>query len=571
MTVLPYRSPAQPRRERTHRDTSWVRFPRVTITGWIGVLSFFVTMAAAVWIRDDLHYIIGDTLARTGNAIYVAASRDPHAGAIGFYWPPLHSLLQIPFVLVLRPFNAIEWAGPLESALALAVTVALIGRLARLLGVGRWAAAGVCLAFAFNPVMVFFGANGMSETTSFLFLLLALDGFVRWSRDDGNGSLTTCSMALAGLVLVRVEAVLLVAVLVFVGAWSGRHLRRATSTALLIGLPATFTFVMWMVVQQVLLNDGLFFLHTNLAPATTTRDWLPDPADRPGILRWTVSWILIFAPLLLVTFAVLLARFRPGTPWHRSSEARIVVGLWGAALVFPAFHALLLTRNATTGNPRYFLAGTVVEAVAVLWAASPRRSRPLGKAWNILLVTGLALSGVVSMVALRDPVRTKVEQENYVFDMLVGKDRRPELDSKASEWAAFRALAKDVDRIVPTSAVLADNTYAFPLLVFSEKRTSFVIPNDRDFEPILADPEGKVDFIVQADEGYLRYRFGGRFEDPVGDIVKAAPTRWETRRVPRRRVPVPVEGRAARRPGHRRAATLTICVSSWRTGGLGPR
>ena len=46
----------------------------------------------------------------------------------------------VPFVLVLRPFDAIEWAGPAVSAIAHGVTVALLGRLGRRLGRLRGAA-----------------------------------------------------------------------------------------------------------------------------------------------------------------------------------------------------------------------------------------------------------------------------------------------------------------------------------------------------------------------------------------------------------------------------------------------
>jgi 4-amino-4-deoxy-L-arabinose transferase-like glycosyltransferase len=516
------------RAERRAVTAPWFRLPRLTITGWLGVVSFFVSMAAAVWIRQDLHYIIGDSLARTANAVYVVASRDPHAGAIGFYWPPLHSILQIPFVLVLRPFDAIEWAGPLTSATALAITVALLGRLARHLHVGRWTTFGVCAAFALNPVMIFYGANGMSETTFFLFLVLAFDGFIRWCRDDSTGALTTCAMALAALVLIRVEAVFVVAVFVVVGAWAGRNLRQALSGAVLLGLPAGFAFTMWIAAQQILLSDGLYFLHTNASTATEVREWLPAPSDRAAVLRWAAIWVVLFGPALAAVLPVLVVRLRPGTRWHRDAEVRAVAALLGTAAVFPALHAYLLLNNATTGNPRYFLPVTVVAAVAVLWAAAPERRRPLAQAWNLVLVAAFAGTAVVSTFALTSPVRTKVEQEHLVFETALGRDRNEQLAGVGAVWLDLRALARDVERMVPArSRVLADSTYTFPLILFSANRTSFVIPNDRDFEPILADPEGKVDFVVTADEAFLRNRFGAQYDDPVGAVVAGQPDRWE--------------------------------------------
>jgi hypothetical protein len=36
-----------------------------------------------------------------------------------------------------------------------------------------------------------------------------------------------------------------------------------------------------------------------------------------------------------------------------------------------------------------------------------------------------------------------------------------------------------------------------------------------------------VDFVVTASEDFLRIRFGGRYEDPVGAVVGADPSRWQ--------------------------------------------
>jgi hypothetical protein len=514
-------------RGRVASAAPWLRVPRPTSTGWLALVTFAASLAAGYWVREELGYIIGDTLARTGNAVYVSASRDPHAGAVGFYWPPVFSLAQIPFVVVLRLFDAIEWAGPIVSAIAHGATVALLGRLGRRLGVGRWTTFGICAAYGLNPVMLFYGGNGMSETTSFAFLVLALDGYVRWCRDDRNGPLATCSMALAGLVMVRTEAVLIVILFAVCGAYAGANLRRSLNNLVLIALPAAFAFVVWMATQLLLLNDALYFLHTNLSPSTVEQQGLPNPADHRAVARWALQWLVFFGPVLVLTLVTLAVRLRPGTSFQRGAEVRVVALLWGLALVFPALHGFLLLRGSTTGNPRYFLPITVVATVGALWCAAGARLRLPYRVLNAVLVGGLVATACVSVVVLRDPDRTKVEQESFVFDSLVGKDRSHDLEVLGQGWQDFRDLADDIDRVVPASSrILADSTYAFPLVVYSQRRSSFVIPNDRDFEPTLADPEGKVDHVVVADEAFLRVRFGGRYSDPVGDVVRGSPDRW---------------------------------------------
>jgi len=32
----------------------------MTATGWLGLLTFLVSMAAGIWVREELGYIIGD-------------------------------------------------------------------------------------------------------------------------------------------------------------------------------------------------------------------------------------------------------------------------------------------------------------------------------------------------------------------------------------------------------------------------------------------------------------------------------------------------------------------------------
>jgi len=200
----------------------------------------------------------------------------------------------------------------------------------------------------------------------------------------------------------------------------------------------------------------------------------------------------------------------------------------GVAAVFPALHAFLLLSDDESGNPRYFLHITVVAAVGALWASAPARSRPPGRAWNGVLVGALVCTAAISLVALTSPARTKPEQEHLVFESLLGRDRRSDLAGVGAQWLDQRALAQDIERLVPRrSRVLADSTYTFALVVFSDRRTSFVIPNDRDFEPILAAPEGKVDFVVTADAAFLRNRFREGYTDPVGSVVTGQPERWE--------------------------------------------
>ncbi|MDE3078186.1 MAG: hypothetical protein KGJ86_22410, partial [Chloroflexota bacterium] len=95
-------------RESTRQGPPWyVVFGAISLT--------YVVMAT--YLTLGLHILVGDAISRTAAASYVVLSRERHLAAIGFVWNPLPTVVQIPLVLVLRPFGLQVLAGPLQSAL----------------------------------------------------------------------------------------------------------------------------------------------------------------------------------------------------------------------------------------------------------------------------------------------------------------------------------------------------------------------------------------------------------------------------------------------------------------------
>ena len=82
--------------------------------GEIGILTILCLAGylwVGVWMRDDLHYFINDALARSTDGVFITVGRDPHLGAIGFFWPPLPQLIQGPIVPFLDPSAGPTWPG----------------------------------------------------------------------------------------------------------------------------------------------------------------------------------------------------------------------------------------------------------------------------------------------------------------------------------------------------------------------------------------------------------------------------------------------------------------------------
>src|SRR5207248_1208641 len=119
--------------------------------------------------------------------------RDPHLAALGFVWQPLPSAVLVP----LLPFKVIwpaltqeAFAIVIESALSMAGCVWVVSGITRDLGLSaatRWTIVGL---FAVHPMIVYYGANGMSEALMLLPLLLVTRYLIRWTVSRSLRDLT---------------------------------------------------------------------------------------------------------------------------------------------------------------------------------------------------------------------------------------------------------------------------------------------------------------------------------------------------------------------------------------------
>lgn len=504
---------------------------RPTDTGWVAIAAFFVYILFALWIRFHLEFIIGDSLARTANAVYVIGGRDPHLGAVSFYWPPLHSLLQVPLIPLLQPFGRSELAGPIVSALSMAGTVAVLGALGRRLGTPRFVNLAISLLFAFSPLMIFYGANGMSEASFFFFVALAFYGYLGWTRTGRTAALGTAALALAGAELIRYEALLLIVVLAVCGGLHLRRIHRSLSAVVALALPGFFAFFYLLVLQLVLLKDPLYFLKAGKAAAPqpgALRFFVPDAQHHPlSAVTWSMSRAVVFGPAIILLGIVLLRPLLRSRP--RRPVAREVLALAGAWLVYPALNAVLVLKGTSFGNSRYFVVCTLIGTVAALWLTSAepqdqavgrgRVGMPLRAGMAVALV---ALTSVVTTVAESIPSYAKVEHENVVFRAMVNNP-----DPKGSTpWAQWRELAQEIDpRLTGENRLLADVSYAFPLAVFSKRVDHMIVTNDTDFKQVVADPEGRFQYVLVPRAGVVE---ASGVRDVVTPIVAGAPDRWRS-------------------------------------------
>jgi hypothetical protein len=453
------------------------------------------------WLRTDLHFFVNDALARTSDAIFVTVGRDPHLGAIGFYWPPIPQLIQTPFVPILVHFGRQDMAGPISSAICMALTIPVLGRLCTRLGLSRVMRFAICASFAINPVVIYYAANGMSEACSFLFISIAMLGFLNFIRTRATADLIVLSAGLSGAVLTRLEAPLLTVVLAGIAAFEWPRWRRALWTFALIVIPPAACFIFWMVVQWVLLGSPFFFLHTGQTGPGNNPIWLPNTQAHPFLVfPWGLHWALVLGPALAV--AVLFLLWSPLSP-----TARGTIGILAGAGVFIAIQIETLLAGNGFGDPRYFVICVLFATIAVIWLAAVRPGA-LGQVWNCALVGVLLLGAITGSRSLTSGRITHVEKECNFFDYGAGgvlpilgqtysKTSVSNCPRLGNQLVAWQKLDAALDRMItPHDRILADNDSNFYAVMFTRHPNQFIVRNDRDWQKIVANPIGIVTYIV---------------------------------------------------------------------------
>jgi hypothetical protein len=157
-------------------------------------------LAVGYWLQVRHGFILGDALSRVSAAQSVLFSREPHLAAIGFIFTPLTAMVQLPWI-VMSPL----WPAMTERAFSGTImsSIFMAGAVIQILGVGtdrglpRWYPLSIATLFALNPMIIFYGSNGMSEAPFIFFLAWAVRRLAMWMIDDDVHHLVAAGQAFA--------------------------------------------------------------------------------------------------------------------------------------------------------------------------------------------------------------------------------------------------------------------------------------------------------------------------------------------------------------------------------------
>jgi 4-amino-4-deoxy-L-arabinose transferase-like glycosyltransferase len=460
---------------------------------WVAGAAFVQYVVVGWWLLAVRHYAIADSLSRTLSAKLMVLSRDPHLGAVGFYWMPLPTLIRVPFVLVLQPFGRADLAGPLASATMAALTLPVLAAIGRTLRLSTPTIVAVVMIYAVSPVSVFLGANGMSESCAGFFLAVAVLGFLRWRHDGRLQSLVLTGIGLGGSAMSRYETIVLlpvVAVAVAICVELGRR-RDAVVVAL---LPAVLVYGWWMLASQLIAGDWLFFYNT--AKTTTARPddaaWLPAAGE--SVVGHGLTLLAVLAPALVAVMIGAIAAWRR---WRTS------IALVAFTLAIPTFILFQVARGDSWGVPRFYMLTPLLVTVAVMWILRTGRTTLPNRLVGLVGVGLLAVGAGTSTWWFADQRRSYAEGEFGFFGAILGREgAEGAFDGDGpnrvfiDDLRPYRRLIQDLDPLLASGSVAAmDSLQAIPVLL-TRHPGQFVVPEDRDFEEIMSDPLDRFEFIV---------------------------------------------------------------------------
>ena len=460
--------------------------------------------------------IVGDAGSRVADGFYVFFSRDPHVAAVGFVWNPLPSIAAMPFFLlkgVLPVMTERAYAGSLMSALFMAGSVVQVRGAVRESGVRRSLAIVLVAAYALNPMVVYYGANGMSEAPYVFFLATCIRYLARWISSGSLTALVWAALALGGCYLARYEAAVAAigatAVVAFV-SWArarGTSRRRAwiaASDVIVFVVPFAVAFVGWAVTSLVITGSAFEYITSQYGNTSQVQtvgvENLPGHGTGLPLPVFVLLQMLAFAPFLPVLVIAGLLHVR------RSSDRRILAPILGLGSI-SVFIFVTFVSGTTFGWLRLHLPVAVLSTLCIAYLFAPASGAagaptaagaPSARSGSVRRKgAGVLLGSVLALVSLPTTAWAMSDHRLGVGEVpqlrwVVHPHHLSEADRNTKAIVTSAAtIAHQIDelRLAPGSIVTDTFTPCISsMLMNSAHPHQFVITSDRDFQQVLADP-----------------------------------------------------------------------------------
>ena len=504
---LPANSKLRPRHRKTAANVNEGLRSRESLI--IFLVSFVFYMILSIIFNKILILGNGDALSRTANAYYVFYSRDPHLAAIGFFWPPLPSILQLPLLPFLRQSGQVLLAGLLVSAVFGAGSLVLLNKILaklRLAETLRWII--VFLTFI-HPNFAYLSSIGMAEPILTFFILLSIWGYLQMPY--GTSSWVICGTGLAMAFFVRYEALavmagVMLAVITLLWMSSEDWQSKLEGQLLAVLVPPAYAVGIWMFLNWIVMDSPLYFAFSEYSLSTAV-----DTAKIAGVAHHLyLAWGNIFYTLsytfervtqqnlafIASTFTAVLAII--------IKRNKRMAGLLIILMVIPAFSSLLVFMGSLPTWFRYWV------YVAPFGAILIGMNYYLIKGNLQKIITGM----LVVLYALSIPYSIYVMDTETInegdLQRLGAYILEPEKEPSLRQYDGYytfvtdaQTIAAKVDEFSEDGLVMVDASKSHFVIMAVKHPERLMITNDTDFHDALLHPRGKVKYILVPEIGNI--------------------------------------------------------------------
>ncbi|MEX7472116.1 ArnT family glycosyltransferase [Mycobacterium adipatum] len=483
----------------------------------IFVVCLVVYLGVGWWLQVRHGYIMGDTLSRVASTQAVLFSRDPHLAALGFIFTPVAAMVQIPVVWLsplLPDITARAFSGTIMSALFMSGAAVQLYSMGADRGLPRGYSLTITALFALNPMIVFYGSNGMSEAPFLFFMVWAVRRLMLWMVDDDVHHLITAGGVAMGLAyLTRYDALatvaaagVIVGVTTYLRARSAPRVRRMLMDMLIVSGPGVAAFLGWAAAGWLITGEAFAQFTSQYGNAAIMEQSGAVAPTTTEAIGFAATCMMLLAPTLLP-----LALWTVMQRWGRPNWQMMIVplGMFGAVL---AFQALSYAQGSTFGFLRFFIIAIPMAATLALLgvpdgalapakrpgkyapvvaAAVPVRRSP---ATHVAVAATLAIGIPVTVAGMTQP---DYAPQEYGLVAVLAPDPDDVSERAATEqriartFGTERRIAAYLETLdLPDSSVITDTVYGFGIIAASSRPKTFVIPSDPDFTEVLNDPSG---------------------------------------------------------------------------------
>lgn len=506
------------------------------------LVSLTLNLAGAWYLANIVQIGNADGLSRTANAWYVIFSRDPHLSAIGFVWPVLPSLVQIPLLPLVRLLGTPELAGWIMSGVAGGATLAVLAAILGRLGVTGWTRLAWLLFVQLHPQFWYLSASGLAEMPALFLLGLAIYCLLRASTSEL--AIAWIGVALVASFFVRYESLGFMAgfalVLVLMQPWAlrrrdptvggrlsvarwpggrllvqwwpaGPSLRALEGRLLVLLAPSIYGVLFWVLINWMIMGDPLYFQRSQFSLAEA-----PDVARNLGSSHplWhaigSIPATAIYAAKRLTQLQVAilpLLVLALGLAWWLRS--RQLLGLATLALVAVAFTCAQVFVGTLPPFLRYWSYATIFTVVlaGACVAGLERVARGSATGLRHGMTALLAVGVLLCANGMRD--ESASFDERRLGSWLFGDDGTDQALKRVDFWW-IRAhdswlLAPILDEVSQHGLTLVDVETGYPSILRAAHPERLVISPDSDFRYRVQYPEVHLRYIAVTDPKY-----GGR-------------------------------------------------------------